>query len=144
MTTLDRVTREIVDLHDFFTAWFTGAIDRDQLEPRFLSHMADDMQLIPPQGHVVTKADLRVAFEAGWGVNPHFRIQIRDVSVRVERGSLVMATYTEWQKGTGGDVEAQTARISSALLEMGEPILWLHLQETWLPEAMRGDGDFAF
>jgi len=31
MTTLQIVTKEIVDLHDFFTEWLNGTVERDQL-----------------------------------------------------------------------------------------------------------------
>lgn len=33
-TLLEEVRHEIVDIHEFFVAWFNGTIDRDQLEPQ--------------------------------------------------------------------------------------------------------------
>jgi len=59
MTTLERVTKEIVDLHDFFTEWFNGTVERDQLEPRFLSRLHKNVAFIPPEGMVMTGAMLK-------------------------------------------------------------------------------------
>ncbi|MEP3036007.1 MAG: hypothetical protein ABJO67_16885, partial [Pseudoruegeria sp.] len=142
MTTLEAVTKEIVDLHDFFTEWFNGTADRDQLEPRFLSRLHQDVQFIPPEGQVMTGAGLKDGFGRGYGSNPDFRIQIRDVDVRYECGHLVLATYTEWQTGAALSAEANNARVTTVLMEMTCPVTWLHIQETWLPEAVRAAGSF--
>ena len=56
MTALEIVTKEIVDLHDFFTEWFNGTADRGQLEPRFLSRLHENVQSIPSEGQVMTGA----------------------------------------------------------------------------------------
>ncbi|MDO6728238.1 hypothetical protein Q4544_14960 [Cognatishimia sp. 1_MG-2023] len=144
MTTLERVTNEIVDLHDFFTEWFNGSVNRDQLEPRFLSRLHKDLQFIPPEGFVMSGSALKNGFEQGYGSNPDFRIQIRDVDIRHERDGLVLATYTEWQTGAALSAHANNARVTTVLMEMTSPITWLHLQETWLPEAVRAAGSFDF
>ncbi|MEP2101653.1 MAG: hypothetical protein ABJP02_09100 [Parasphingorhabdus sp.] len=144
MTTLETVTKEIVDLHDFFTEWFNGTAQRDQLEPRFLSHLHEDVQFIPPEGQVMTGSVLKEGFGRGYGSNPDFRIQIRDVDVRYERGNLVLATYTEWQTGAALSSEANNARVTTVLVEMTNPVTWLHIQETWLPDAVRNAGSFDF
>ncbi len=144
MTTLEIVTKEIVDLHDFFTEWFNGTADRDQLEPRFLSRLHEDVHFIPPEGQVMTGAVLKEGFARGFGSNPNFRIQIRDVDVRYEHENLVLATYTEWQTGATLSAHANNARITTVLMEMTTPVTWLHIQETWLPENVRAAGSFDF
>lgn len=144
MKTLETFTKEIVNLHDFFTDWFNGTADRDQLEPLFLSRLHEDVQFITPEGQVMSGAALQEGFARGYGSNPGFRIQIRDVDVRYERGKIVLATYTEWQTGAVQSVMAKNARVTTVLMEKTAPVTWLHIQETWLPEAVWAAGSFDF
>lgn len=143
MSTLETVTKEIVDLHDFFTQWFNGTVDRDQLEPQFLSRLDENVVFIPPEGHILTGGMLKGGFDQGYGSNKGFRIQIRDVIIRQEIGDLVLATYTEWQIGATQSEHAN-ARVTSVLVKMTSPITWLHIQETWLPDSIRDAGSFDF
>lgn len=106
MNTLEIVTNEIVDLHEFFVEWFNGTVNRDQLEPRFLSRLDETVVFIPPEGHILTGEMLKDGFVRSYGLNKNFGIQIRDVTIRQEIGDLVMATYKEWQVG-GGTIGAQ-------------------------------------
>ncbi len=144
MTTLDTVTAEIVELHDFFAAWFNGSVDRDQLDPRFLSRLHPDFLFISPDGQMMNRAALRAGFDKGYGLNPDFHIAIRDVEVQYERENMVLATYTEWQRGTTGADMSDTARVTSVLMEVTAFVTWLHIHETWLPEAVRSAGSFDF
>lgn len=144
MTPLAIVTKEIVDLHDFFTEWFNGTVERDQLEPRFLSRLHKDIQFIPPEGLVMAAHVIREGFNRGYGTNPNFRSHIRDVDIRYFRGDLVLATYTEWQTGATMSADANNARRTSVLVEMTDPVTWLHIQETWLPAKERDGGSFDF
>ncbi|MEO1554895.1 MAG: hypothetical protein AAFS01_00570 [Pseudomonadota bacterium] len=144
MTTLEAVTKEIVDLHDFFTEWFNGTVERDQLEPRFLSRLHDNLVFIPPEGRLMTGPMLKGGFDKGYGSNTNFRTQIRDIVVRHKDGDLVLATYTEWQTGATQSAMANNARVTTVLMELTAPVTWLHIQETWLPEAVRAAGSFNF
>lgn len=144
MTTLEIVTKEIVDLHDFFTEWFNGTVGWDELEPRFLSRMDENIIFIPPEGIVLNGDMLKGAFNRGYGSNKDFRIQIRDVTICHEIGDLVMATYTEWQMGAALSAEKNNARVTSVLMKMTDRVTWLHIQETWLPDAVREAGPFDF
>ncbi|WP_415400890.1 hypothetical protein [Tateyamaria sp. SN3-11] len=144
MTTLEIVTKEIVDLHDFFTEWFNGTIDRDQLEPCFLSRLHEDVQFIPPEGQVMSGAFLKEGIAGRYGTNADFRSHIRDVSIRYERGNLVLATFTEWQTGSKVSAEEKNARVTTVLVEMTDPLTWLHIQETWLPDSVRDARSFDF
>lgn len=144
MSTLEKVRKEIVDLHDFFVKWFNGTADRDQLEPQFLSQLHENVMFIPPEGHAISGKMLKEAFDRGYGSNTDFKIQIRDVAIQHEINNIVLATYTEWQIGATQSAQANNARITSVLMEMGTPVTWLHIQETWLPEAIRSAGSFDF
>ncbi|WP_299548844.1 hypothetical protein [uncultured Tateyamaria sp.] len=143
MTTLGTVTSEIVDLHAFFVEWFNGTVDRDQLGPRFLSRLDENVVFIPPEGHVLTGTMLKEGFDRGHSSNTDFRIQIRDVTIRHKIDDLVMATYTEWQVGATQSEHAN-ARVTSVLMKLTNPVTWLHIQETWLPESIRDAGSFDF
>lgn len=143
MSTLKRVTNEIVDLHDFFTHWFNGTVDRDQLEPRFLSHLDPNVVFVSPDGHILSRDMMREGFTARYGSNKAFRIKVRDVAVHREFGDLIMATYTEWQVGAVRSSE-RNARLTSVLLRMSDPVTWLHIHETWLPDTVRDAGSFDF
>lgn len=140
MTTLKLVTKEIVDLHNFFTAWFNGSADRDQLESRFTSRLHKDVLFIPPEGQMMGRAFLQEGISRGYGTNADFRSHIRDVNIRYERGDLVLATYTEWQTGSKVSAQACNARVTTVLMQMTDPLIWLHIQETWLPDAVRDAG----
>lgn len=144
MHRLQIVTQEIVGLHDFFTEWFNGTVKRDQLGPRFLCRLDENVVFIPPEGQIMTRDMLRGGFERGYGTNKTFRIQIRDVTIRHDIGDLVMATYTEWQTGAALSDEKNNARVSSVLMKMTEPVTWLHIQETWLPDTLRATDPFDF
>ncbi|WP_299669428.1 hypothetical protein [uncultured Ruegeria sp.] len=81
MTTIEIVKKEIVDLHDFFTEWFNGTVERDVLVPNFLSRMDDNIIFIPPDGTILAGDVLKGGFYRGYGSNKDFRIQIRDVTI---------------------------------------------------------------
>ncbi|MEM9582173.1 MAG: hypothetical protein AAGA08_03585 [Pseudomonadota bacterium] len=144
MKTLEIVTKEVVDLHDFFTEWFNGTVERDQLDPQFLSRLDKNVIFIPPEGHIMTGDMLRGGFDRGYGANKDFRTKIRDVRIRHEIGDLVMAINTEWQMGTALSAEKNNARVTSVVVKMTNPVTWLHIHETWLPDALRDAGSFDF
>ena len=83
-------------------------------------------------------------FEQGYGTNAALKIQIRDVEIRRQIGSTVLVNYTEWQIGSNTPDRAPSGRLTSALIETGPPLKWLHIHETWLPEAIRAAGRFDF
>lgn len=135
-TLLDEVRREIDDVHAFFTAWFNGTADRASLESKLLSRFDERVVFIPPSGQIMGAQDLTQMFERGYGANRDFRIEISDVAVRRQFGGTALVNYTEWQFGTGPSHDQTNARITSALIEMGPPLRWLHIHETSLPEAI--------
>ena len=141
---LEKVQKDIVELHDFFTEWFNGTAAADQLDDQVLSRLHPDFTFVSPEGTLMTRDHLAVGLREAHGSNSDFRIQIHDVIVRYEMGNRVLATYTEWQTGARQSGEANNARFSTVLMEVGNPVTWLHLQETWLPEDIRAAGNFDF
>ncbi len=141
---LKDVRREVVELHEFFVSWFNGSIDREELEPRFLSHLSADVEFISPDGVALGREQLKAGFEAAYGANLDFKIEIRDVKILKQFGEIMLVTYTEWQKGARASAQPQNARITTALIEMGSRLTWHHIHETWLPESVRQADPFAF
>ena len=141
---LEDVRREIVELHAFFVGWFNGTVAREELQPRFLSRLDPDVIFIAPEGRIMGADDLSTGFHKGFATNSEFKIQIRDVALRHEVGDTVLATYTEWQIGATTLTQANNARVTTVLMKKGSPFLWLHVQETWLPERIRAADPFDF
>lgn len=143
-TVLEQVRKEVTELHDFFTLWFNGTAAHDQLETQLVSRLHPGFTFIPPEGAVLTAEHLAGSFKKAHGSNKNFRCQVRDVVVRHETGNHVLATYTEWQTGAVQSAQANNARFSTVLVELDQPVIWLHLHETWLPEAVRAADPFDF
>lgn len=138
------IRREIEELHVFFVDWFTGAAPKDRLESRFCVAMDADMVFVSPDGTRLGRADLIAGFKGAHGANPVFRIAIRDVKVQREIGDLVSATYTEWQRGAARSGRAENGRFTTVLMTRNAPHRWLHVHETWLPEAEQAAGSYDF
>lgn len=128
----------------FFEAWFTGAARTEDLQSVFVPRMSENMLFIDPDGNQIGGSSLTEGIRQGYGSNSDFRICIRDVEVLYETSDHLLAHYTEWQTGSKGTARSMSGRVSTALLTNSNPFLWLHLQETWLPEAVQSAGDYNF
>lgn len=123
-------------MHDFIAAWFRGEIA--QSAERFRAGLADRLAPglvnIQPAGRALTGAELLSSIERGHGTNTRFEIEIRDVQVLFvsEHDGLVLATYTEVQRGARSSA-AENTRVCTALLQRRgatDPFTWLHIHET--------------
>lgn len=141
MTDLQAMVRtEVEDLHVFLAGWFTGAIPESDFEPRFLDHLDADLLFIPPAGTRLARSVLASAIRRGYGSNPDFRIEIRNVEIRHVLDGHVVATYEEWQRNAATSKPVNNGRITTVLLTKSKPVRWLAIHETWLPDAvMRAD-----
>ena len=145
MSDLEAAIRaEIENLHVFFVDWFTGKAPKEQLDSRFGAAIDADMVFVSPDGARLTRSDLMTGFANGHGANPGFRIAIRDVKVLREIGDLALATYTEWQRGAQRSGRAESGRFTTVLMTRAAPHRWLHVHETWLPEAEQAAGPYDF
>lgn len=141
---LDDVRQEIVEFHAFFVAWFNGSVDAGSLGEQLVARLDPGMKLISPDGAATSVDQLIDGFRQSFGCNRDFRIQIRDVAICHDLGAHVLATYTEWQTGSRKSASARNARQSSILMTRRHPFRWLHVHETWLPEAVRAADPFDF
>lgn len=128
----ENVRREIVDLHDFFVAWYTGQADGDVT--RVADALAPGFELVSPDGECLDRGTVLDAIRGRQATyyDGEFDIEIRNVTCLARGPELVTARYEEHQR-TDSDA---TARISTATFraEADAPngLRWAALQETWL------------
>jgi hypothetical protein len=140
----DSVRAEIEALHAFFVGWFSGALPRSSFEAGFLSRFASDFLLVPPAGTLLSLDELTDSVRSAYGTNREFRIAIRNVTFRRELEGHVLATYEEWQRNALASSPSDNARLATVLFREGRPLQWLHVHETWLPEAVARAGPYDF
>ena len=130
---------EIVELHRFFTEWFTGVLpDTDATWSAFENTLAPGFVLVTPQGTVFERdallADLR-PMHARHDPATGFKIGVRAFEARHVDDRMAIVTYEEWQTLEG----VERGRISTAVFErnpaMPNRVRWLAVHETWLPDA---------
>jgi hypothetical protein len=132
---LGEVQAEVVALHDFFTCWFTGALPRTDSDfaKGLGDHLHPAFEMVQPSGEIFDHDGTLSGLRQAWGVNPDFRIEIRDVRILGVWPGLVMAEYVEAQFGARNSVPSDNLRRSTALFErQGDRLLWRHLHETAL------------
>ncbi|MFQ5529088.1 MAG: hypothetical protein ACE5FP_01940, partial [Gemmatimonadota bacterium] len=132
--TLEQAVREEVEsIHDFFVGWFSGSLASSAFESEFLSRFDRDFVLIPPTGASLTVDDLSARIFEGRATNPNLRISIRNVIIRHVVGDQILATYEEWQRNPLA-APSENARVATVVFRNEQPLRWLHVHETWLPE----------
>jgi hypothetical protein len=139
-----RVRAEVEALHEFFVGWFSGALPAAEFEPGFLSRFEADFLLVPPAGTLLSLDQLADGVEFAHATNPDFRIAIRNVTLRREIDGHILATYEEWQRNALASTPPENARIATVLFRDARPLRWLHIHETWLPEAVAQAGPYDF
>jgi hypothetical protein len=134
--------REVVELHGFLVDWMTGAVPRSAAAfARFADVLADGFTLISPRGDITERRALLRELEGVHGAHrtDHvgFRVEVREFRHRRTEGTVCLVTYEEWQHISG----SATGRLSSAWFrarsDTPHGVEWLHLHETWLPDAER-------
>lgn len=138
---LGSVEREIERLHQFLEDWLNGSVPGT--EAVFVESLADILHPafvnIQPAGVLLERDKLLDQIRKGHGASPDFRIRIRNVVVRptLDSAGTMLATYEEYQKGARNSARSENARLSSALFQRDPDgrLVWLHIHETWLPEA---------
>lgn len=132
----NRCEKEIIELHQFFQDWFSGAVpNTDEQFTRAADVLDEGFVIISPDGTLTEGAPLLAGIRQGHGTRPNFRIWVEDFRFHRQDNYIALTTYQEWAK-IG---EETTARISTALFreKAGNPngVEWLHVHETWLAEA---------
>lgn len=149
-TALGPVESEIKRLHRFLEDWLSGSAP--QTDAAFAEGLTDSLHPafvnIQPAGIPLGRDLLLDQIRDGHGASPDFRIRIDNVEVRqtLDQGGTILATYEEYQKGARNSARSNNARLSSALFqrEASGRLVWLHVHETWLPEANHDPANFRF
>jgi hypothetical protein len=140
----DLVRNEIEALHAFFVGWFSGVLPTSDFEARFLARFSPDLLLIPPAGNQLSLDQLADAVRSAHATNPDFRIAIRNVRIQRELDGFILATYEEWQRNALASTPPDNARVATVLFRNDQPLEWLHIHETWLPDAVSAAGPYDF
>ena len=131
--TLAACTREIIELHDFFQAWFTGTVNDDEANfERFAGVMDDAFTIIGPDGLLTELASLVDRLQRAHANYADLRIWTENHRLLRQHGDWLLCTYEEWQETP----PATTVRLSSVLFQHDDStpngVRWLHVHETWL------------
>lgn len=124
--------------------WFASAVNKEVFEERFIKRFSKDFIIIPPAGHFLGLAQISDAIRSGYGSNPNFRIQIRNVQIQREMGGYIVATYEEWQKNALATTPPNNGRIATVIFEDADPLRWCHIHETSLPEDVVSADEYNF
>lgn len=139
-----RCAAEVAELHAFFDGWFTGRLAADgEAFARFEGALAEDFQIVAPDGRASSRAEiverLRAAHGSAPGAPEGRRVWVEDVLVRPVAPGVWLSTYEEWQESPAG----RRGRLSSAVLREreGTPngLEWVHVHEVWLEAGPGGD-----
>ena len=130
----DNIQTEIVELHDFFVAWFTGTLPKNvESFARVESALSKAFVIVSPGGTATERKELLEQLHGAYGRLPDIRIWIENVQLRQQNGPVSIVTYEEWQENAG----KRTVRLSTVVFctkDNGPNGLeWLHVHETWRP-----------
>lgn len=139
-----RLKAEVEALHRFLVGWFSGALAETTFEAAFADRLDRELVFIPPAGPVLGRPALLSAVRDGYGSNRDFRIAIRNVRVHRVLGDMVIATYEEWQRNALSSTPPDNARVATVVMDIGGTPRWLHIHETWLPDAVALAGPYDF
>ena len=144
-TNVENAIRDEVEaLHEFFVGWFSGRLPKTAFETGLLARFDPEFILIPPAGVVLNRDGLANMLREAYGSNPEFRIAIRNVQLRRELNGCLLATYEEWQRNALASDPPDNGRVATVVFKQSEPLKWLHVHETWLPEPIMAAGPYDF
>lgn len=149
-TDLDRVRAEIERLHRFLTEWLNGTVagTEDVLRDGMTDCLHPGFINIQPAGVVLDRETILDQIRSAHGRSPEFRILIRNVQLHhaLGNGDGLLATYEEYQRGARNSARAENARLSTAVFADTDDggLTWLHIHETWMPDAAHAPEHFDF
>lgn len=132
-----KIKQEIIDIHVLFVDWFTGKVDKADLENKLAMRFFKETIFISTKGQSINYDGLMRMFKDGYGkMSPDFKIVISDVEILQKVGDYVLATYIEWQTNVPNPEASgsYTARKTTTLISKQKPFKWLHIHETILPK----------
>ena len=127
-----RCEAEIVELHQFFEAWFSASEGSSTDFNRVAEVLAADFTMVGPDGRLVEAEELLAALREARGSKPGLRIWIDRVRVLHRSGDMTVAMYEERQKNDGGESRRVSTVVFRSVEQKPNSLEWLHVQEKWL------------
>lgn len=138
----ERCAREVHELHTFFQQWFEGSLSNtDEAFARFADVMADDFVIVSPSGQASPRAPLLEALRGAYGSQDFGSgdgVWVEDVKIAASEGALAVVTYIERQKVDGQPRDRRSTAVLRELPGTPNGVVWVYLQETWLPKDQQG------
>lgn len=134
---------EIEEMHEFIVNWFNGKAEQSVFYG-FMSRFDNEVHYIGTDGSILDRKALVGYLSGAHGKASDFRIEIRDVKTHHVSDSYIVATYTEWQRNASFSERPESGRRTTLVLSNSKPFRWLHIHETWLPEAIYKAGPYDF
>lgn len=98
------VTKEIVDLHRFFSDWYNGNCPNDDefFSKKMTSRFDPEFKIVLTDGASLDLNGISQKIRQSYGSKDHFEIDIRNVRLLEENDDgFVTASYEEWQNEEG-------------------------------------------
>ncbi|HKL17339.1 MAG TPA: hypothetical protein VJ905_00150 [Halalkalibaculum sp.] len=136
---IENCEREIIELHQFFEAWFNAKLsDNDESFSRMSEVLSPEFIMITPAGRKIERSSLLSNLRSMNGLylkeDKPSAIWIRNITIEWSTDTYCLANYEEWQGSN--DRAKGKGRISSALFEKNDAapnrVRWIHLHETWI------------
>lgn len=128
---MDAWHREIVELHDFFEAYFLGALAIDAMD-RLHAALASDFTIVGPDGRISTRAQTDAAIVQGHAHTQDLSISITDAELLSDDGGTIVARYVENHALAAGS----NHRLSTVVFVPDDAapngLRWKTVHETWL------------
>lgn len=127
--------REIIELHEFFQAYFLAEVDSID---RFESVLEPDFTMIDPSGATADRDQVIDAVRAGHGHTRSLVIETSDHTLLAERPGLVVARYVETHHLSSRSNHRITTVVFADRPGLPCGVGWLHAHETWLDRGTDG------
>jgi hypothetical protein len=130
--------RECIELHEFFGHWLRSGGDPGLGVGRAEQALDAGFRQIGPDGAIRERAAILGWLAGARGARgADFRIEVADFAMVWQSEGAVLLDYVETQYG-----QQKTTRRRSSALFCAAPaapcgVVWLHLQETWLPDVAK-------
>jgi hypothetical protein len=130
----EQARREVLALHEFFVAWFSGAENADfgHCEAAF----AEDFQMVTPDGAVHARPAILERLRLARRSLPHgFSIAISELEPVWQQHNAILLRYVEQQYREGRITRRRSTALFIQAPTAPRGVVWRHLQETWMQVA---------
>lgn len=126
---MDPWLREVIELHDYFEAYFLGEVDGlDRVE----SALAPDFTMAGPSGSTSSRAETIAMIEAGRAHTESLKMTITEPQLLLEDHATLVATYVENQQWSDASNQRLTTVVFGKDSSAPNGLLWRRIHETWI------------